>query len=145
MSSQLINEFSAAYCKDEVPVLEPGMIVKVHQRIKEGSKERIQLFEGTVIATGAGEGVSSTFTVRKISKGIGVEKCYPIHSPSVVKIEVMRDQKTRRAKLNFLRDRSGKALRLKEVPLKLRMKKKPVVTTAKVAEEAPVAETESAA
>ena len=98
------------------------MIVKVHQKIVEGSKTRIQIFQGTVIAVNSGSGVDSTFTVRKISEGIGVEKVYPFHSPNVVKIEVDRAQKVRRAKLNFLRDRSGKALRLKEVPLNLKNK-----------------------
>lgn len=121
--SQLIQSFNKKFCKESVPDLKPGMIVKVHQKIKEGSKERIQVFQGTVIRTGAGYGTDETFTVRKISEGIGVEKCYPIHSPNVVKIEVMRAQKVRRSKLNFLRFLSGKALRLKEVPLKLNEKK----------------------
>lgn len=145
--SQLIQAFNQKFCKESVPVLKPGMIVKVHQKIKEGNKERVQVFQGTVIRTGAGYGVDETFTVRKISEGVGVEKCYPIHSPNVVKIEVLRDQKVRRAKLNFLRFLSGKALRLKEVPLKLQEKKfeKPVKKEAPAAEapkeaETPVAE-----
>ncbi|MBT3348801.1 50S ribosomal protein L19 [bacterium] len=121
--SELLHSYSKKFCKDEVPDLKPGYIVKVHQKITEGSKTRIQVFQGTVLAVNSGHGVDDTFTVRKISEGIGVEKVYPIHSPNVVKIEVMRAQKVRRAKLNFLRDRSGKALRLKEIPLKLRGKK----------------------
>lgn len=115
----LIEKFSAKYCKPSVPELQPGYIVKVHQKIIEGNKTRVQVFQGTVIAVNPGHGVDATFTVRKISEGIGVEKVYPFHSPNVVKIEVTRAQKVRRAKLNFLRDRSGKALRLKEVELKL--------------------------
>lgn len=122
MSNALVRNFGNDDCKTSVPDLQPGMIVKVHQKIKEGNKERIQMFEGTVIKVGAGSGVSETFTLRKISSGIGVERCYPIHSPNVVKIEVLRQQKVRRAKLGFLRALSGKALRLKEVPLKLRDK-----------------------
>lgn len=103
-----------------MPDLRTGMIVKVHQKIIEGTKTRIQVFQGTVIAVNPGHNVDSTFTVRKISEGIGVEKVFPFHSPNIVKIEVQRAQKVRRAKLTFLRDRSGKALRLKEVPLNLK-------------------------
>jgi len=120
--SQLVQEFGIRSCKNKVPLLKPGMIVKVHQKIKEGNKERVQVFQGVVIRVGAGHGVGETFTVRKVSEGIGVEKCFLIHSPNVVKIEVIRDQKVRRAKLNFLRELSGKALRLKEVPLNLQHK-----------------------
>ena len=141
MSSQLVRDFGKQTGKTEVPELQPGMIVKVHQKIKEGNKERVQVFQGTVIRAGAGYGLSETFTVRKISEGIGVEKCYPIHSPNVVKIEVLRNQKTRRAKLHFLRERSGKALRLKEIPLKLRMKQFAQPEPVAVAEEAPTEET----
>lgn len=117
--SELVRQFGEKSCKASVPDLKVGMIVKVHQRIKEGSKERVQLFQGTVIKVGAGYGVDSMFTVRKISEKIGVEKAFPIHSPNIVKIEVLRAQKVRRAKLTFLRDRAGKALRLKEIPLNL--------------------------
>ncbi len=120
--SLLIQKFTEKFCKNSVPDLRPGMIVKVHQKIIEGTKTRVQIFQGTVIAVNSGSGVDSTFTVRKISEGIGVEKVYPFHSPNVVKIEVDRAQKVRRAKLNFLRDRSGKALRLKEIPLNLKTK-----------------------
>ena len=117
--SLLIQKFANKFCKDSVPDLRPGMIVKVHQKIKEGNKTRIQVFQGTVLAVNPGHNVDATFTVRKISEGIGVEKVFPFHSPNIVKIDVDRAQKVRRAKLNFLRDRSGKALRLKEVELKL--------------------------
>ena len=117
--SLLIQKFANKFCKESVPDLRPGMIVKVHQKIIEGTKTRIQIFQGTVLAVNPGHNVDATFTVRKISEGIGVEKVFPFHSPNVVKIEVDRAQKVRRAKLNFLRDRSGKALRLKEVELDL--------------------------
>lgn len=139
--SLLIQKFTNKFCKDSVPDLRPGMIVKVHQKIIEGGKTRIQIFQGTIIAVSHGHGVDATFTVRKISEGIGVEKVFPSHSPNVVKIEVQRAQKVRRAKLNFLRDRSGKALRLKEVELKLNENKfeKPEVKEEKVEEAAPAA------
>jgi len=120
--SQLLHQFTKKYCKASVPDLRAGYLVKVHQQIKEGTKERIQAFEGTVIAVNPGHGIESTFTVRKIAEGIGVEKTYPIHSPNVVKIEVLRAHKVRRAKLGFLRALSGKALRLKETELKLEHK-----------------------
>jgi len=120
--SQLLHQFTKKYCKVSVPDLRAGYLVKVHQKIKEGNKERIQAFEGTVIAVNSGHGIESTFTVRKIAEGVGVEKVYPIHSPNVVKIEVLRAHKVRRAKLGFLRALSGKALRLKETELKLEHK-----------------------
>lgn len=122
MSNSLVRDFGNDNCKTSVPDLQPGMIVKVHQKIKEGSKERVQVFQGTVIKVGAGNGISQNFTVRKISGGIGVERCFPTHSPNVVKVEVLRQQKVRRAKLGFLRSLSGKALRLKEVPLNFKEK-----------------------
>ncbi len=117
--NQLIQKISQKYCKTKVPVLKPGYEVRVHQKIKEGNKERVQVFQGMVIKTNSGHGVSHTFTVRKISEGIGVEKTFPIHSPNIVKVDVLRAHKVRRSKLYFLRNLSGKALRLKEVPLKL--------------------------
>jgi len=90
-----------------------GDTIKVHNRIKEGERQRIQLFEGTVIATRSG-GVSATFTVRRLSHGVGVEKVFPINSPNVAKIEVVRYGKVRRSKLYYLRDRVGKAAKVKE-------------------------------
>jgi len=120
--SQLIRDFTKKCCKDSVPDLRPGYQVRVHQKIQEGAKTRIQVFQGMVISVNSGHGVSDTFTVRKISEGIGVEKVFPIHSPNITKIEVQRAHKVRRSKLNFLRELSGKALRLKEVPLKLKEK-----------------------
>lgn len=120
--SQILQDFGNSFCKDVVPDLKPGYFIKVHQKVKEGNKERIQIFQGTVIKTNAGHGVNDTFTVRKVSDGIGVEKIFPIHAPSIVKIEVLRAHKVRRSNLGYLRNLSGKALRLKEVPLKLREK-----------------------
>jgi large subunit ribosomal protein L19 len=117
--SQILQEFGNQFCKDSVPELKTGYIVKVHQRIKEGNKERVQIFQGTVIKTNAGQGVNDTFTVRKLSGGIGVEKIFPIHAPSIEKIEVQRAQKVRRANIRYTRNLSGKALRMKEVELKL--------------------------
>ena len=131
--SQILSDFTLKHCKDSVPELATGQIVKVHQKIKEGDKTRIQVFQGTVIAVNSGHGINSTFTVRRIASGIGVEKVYPIHSPNIVEIEVMRSQKVRRAKLNYLRERSGKALRLKEITKEVGTKtfKKPVKTEEK--------------
>ncbi|HHT53543.1 MAG TPA: 50S ribosomal protein L19 [Clostridiales bacterium] len=99
--------------KKELPVFNIGDTVRVHNRIREGNRQRIQLFEGTVIAK-RGSGISETFTVRRISYGCGVEKTFPLHSPNVEKVEVIRRGKIRRAKLYYLRDRVGKASKVKE-------------------------------
>lgn len=107
---KLINQSSL---KKEAPVVNVGDTVKVHVLIKEGDKERIQVFEGTVIAKKHG-GVSETFTVRRVSYGVGVERVFPIHSPRVAKVELVRRGKVRRAKLYYLRDRVGKAAKVKE-------------------------------
>jgi large subunit ribosomal protein L19 len=135
--SQILRDFTLKHCKDEVPELSAGQIVKVHQKIKEGEKTRIQIFQGTIIAVNPGHGINSTFTVRKIASGVGVEKVFPIHSPNIIEIEVMRSQKVRQAKINYLRERSGKALRLKEIKKEVKMKtfKKPVKVEEKKEEE----------
>lgn len=99
--------------KTEMPAIDIGDTVKVHVKIKEGEKERIQLFEGTVIAKKHG-GVQETFTVRRISHGCGVERVFPVHSPNVEKVEFVRAGKVRRAKLYYLRDRVGKAAKVKQ-------------------------------
>ena len=99
--------------KSEVPVIEIGDTVKVHVKIREGDKERIQVFEGTIIAR-KGSGVSETFTVRRLSYGVGVERVFPLHSPNVAKVEVVRHGRVRRSKLYYLRDRVGKAAKVKE-------------------------------
>ena len=108
-----ITAFVSEQLKTEVPQFNIGDTVTVHNRIKEGDKERIQLFEGTVIAKHGG-GISETFTVRRVSFGCGVEKTFPIHSPNVVKVVVTRRGIVRRAKLYYLRDRVGKAAKVKE-------------------------------
>ena len=93
--------------------VQPGDTVRVHQKIKEGGKERIQIFEGVVLARKHGKGISATITVRKISQGVGVERIFPIHAPFVQKLEVVKRAKVRRAKLYYLRDAKGKKARLK--------------------------------
>jgi len=108
-----IQAFVNEQLKTEVPQFGIGDGVKVYIRITEGEKERIQLFEGTVIAKHGG-GISETFTVRRVSYGVGVEKTFPIHSPNVDKIVVFREAKVRRAKLYYLRSRVGKAAKVKE-------------------------------
>ena len=104
---------SDASLKENVPVIEIGDTVKVHVRIKEGEKSRIQVFEGTVIAKKHG-GISETFTVSRVAHGCGIERVFPLHSPVVDKVELVRHGKVRRAKLYYLRDRVGKAAKLKE-------------------------------
>ncbi len=102
-----------AHLREEVPEFRPGDTVKVHVRVVEGGRERIQIFEGVVIARDGG-GLSETFTVRKISFGVGVERIFPVHAPIVQKIEVTRRGQVRRAKLYYLRGRVGRAARIKE-------------------------------
>ena len=109
----LIKAFTSEQLKSEVPTLNVGDTIRVHNRIKEGSRERIQMFEGTVIAK-KGSGVSETFTVRRVSYGVGIERVFPLHSPNVVDVKVVRSGKVRRAKLYYLRDRVGKAAKVKE-------------------------------
>ena len=99
--------------KQDAPVIRVGYTVKVHVKIREGERERIQVFEGTIIAK-KGSGVSETFTVRRVSYGVGVERVFPVHSPNVAKVELVRSGKVRRSKLYYLRDRVGKAAKVKE-------------------------------
>ena len=99
--------------KAEVPEINIGSTVRVHVKIREGERERIQMFEGTVIAK-RGSGISSTFTVRRVAYGVGVERVFPVHSPNVVAVDVVRNGKVRRSKLYYLRDRVGKAPKVKE-------------------------------
>jgi len=113
MSQQLLDAITKEYLKKDVPDFRPGDNVKVYIKITEGNRERVQIFEGLVIKRRGG-GVSETFTVRKNSYGIGVEKTFPIHTPAVDKIEVIRRGKVRRAKLNYIRTLSAKAARIKE-------------------------------
>ena len=111
--NDIIKNIESAQLKAEVPEFRVGDTVRVHALIKEGNRERIQIFEGTVLQRQGGS-TRETFTVRKSSNGVGVEKTWPIHSPHVVKVEVIRQGKVRRAKLNYLRDRVGKAAKVKE-------------------------------
>ena len=112
--NDIIKNIEAAKLKAEVPQFSVGDTVKVYGKIKEGNRERIQVFEGIVIKKQGGS-VRATFTVRKNSHGIGVEKTWPLHSPSVEKVEVIRHGKVRRAKLNYLRGRVGKSAKVKEL------------------------------
>ena len=109
----LIKAFTNEQLKKEIPTIRIGDTIRVHNKIKEGARERIQLFEGTVIAKHGG-GISETFTVRRVAYGCGVEKTFPVHSPNVEKIDIIRQGKVRRAKLYYLRDRVGKASKVKE-------------------------------
>ena len=109
----LMQVFTEKYKKAEPPVVEIGDTVRVHIKVKEGNRERIQVFEGTVIAKKHG-GIEETITVRRLSYGVGVEKVFPIHAPSLEKIELVRHGKVRRAKLYYLRSRVGKAAKLQE-------------------------------
>lgn len=109
-----IGGIDAAGLKKDVPEFRPGDRVRVHVRVVEGDKSRIQVFEGDVVGRRSGNGLRATFTVRKISGGVGVERIFPLHSPIVEKIEVVRHGKVRRAKLYFLRERTGKRARIQE-------------------------------
>ena len=112
--NEIIRSIEAEQLKENVPQFNVGDTVKVYGKIKEGNRERIQVFEGTVIKKQGGSN-RATFTVRKLSNGVGVEKTWPLHSPNVEKVEVVRKGKVRRAKLYYLRDRVGKAAKVKEL------------------------------
>ena len=109
--NEIIREIEAAQLKAEVPAFETGDTVRVYGKIKEGNRERVQVFEGVVLKKQGGSN-RATFTVRKSSNGVGVEKTWPLHSPNVEKVEVVRKGKVRRAKLNYLRDRVGKSAKV---------------------------------
>ena len=109
----LVNVLSNQYLKPELPEMNVGDTVRVHVRIKEGSRERIQVFEGTIIARKHG-GIGETITVRRMSHGVGCEKVFPVHSPRIADVELVRKGKVRRAKLYYLRERTGKASKVKE-------------------------------
>jgi large subunit ribosomal protein L19 len=151
MNMQLLHEVGKKNLK-KAPDLKPGSTVRVHQKIKEGEKERVQVFEGLIIAVSSGNGADKTFTVRKIVEGIGVEKVFPIHSPNIAKIQVKKTSNVRRSKLYYMRQRSGKSARLKEKhltdeetnELDVKEEVKPVVvaeTPVQEATKAPEAET----
>ena len=111
--NEILRAIEAEQMRNDLPEFHVGDTVKVYGKIKEGNRERVQIFEGTVLKRQGG-GARETFTVRKFSNGIGVEKTWPVHSPNVEKIEVVRRGKVRRAKLNYLRDRVGKKAKVKE-------------------------------
>ncbi len=146
----IIKSIEHEQLKNKIPELKVGNTVKVHVRIKEGNKERIQVFEGIIIKVQGG-GLNQTFTVRKTSYGVGVEKTFLIHSPLVEKIELVRVGKARRAKLYYLRDRVGKAAKTKElvgarienreITVKEDLAEEPVAEEAAAPEEAPAVET----
>lgn len=114
MNLNLVKEITKSQLRNDLPDFRPGYTVRVDVRIKEGDKSRIQAFEGVVIARD-GSGIAETFTVRKISSGVGVERTFPVHSPIIDKVVVVRKGKVRRAKLFYLRGLSGKAARIKEI------------------------------
>ena len=110
----LVDLVEQEYLKEGIPAFRVGDTVKVHVKIKEGEKERIQVYEGVVIAR-KGKGATETFTVRRVAYNVGVERTFPVHSPKLDKIEIVRHGKVRRAKLYYLRERTGKAARIKEL------------------------------
>ena len=110
----IVDAITQSQIRTDLPKLVIGDTVKVHIKVKEGNRERIQIFEGTIIAKKHG-GISETITVRRIASGVGVEKVFPVHSPNIDKFEVVRHGKVRRAKLYYLRDRVGKAAKVKEL------------------------------
>lgn len=114
MNLNLVNEIAKTQMRKDLPEFKAGDTVRVHVQIKEGEKSRIQVFEGLVIKR-QGSGIGETFTVRKISSSIGVERTFPVNSPVFTKLEVLRRGKVRRAKLFYIRERSGKSARIKEI------------------------------
>jgi len=142
MSRALLDHVVASSLKVR-PLIKPGATVNVHQKIKEGEKERIQIFKGLVIRINSGHKADKTFTVRKVVEGVGVEKIFPIHSSMIEKIEVVKQGKVRRAKLFYMRDLEGKSTRLRETALGMAEEpSEPVITPEKAEEE--LAKTEAA-
>lgn len=119
----MIKEFDNKSLKQNLPALQSGVTVRVHQKIREGDKERLQAFEGIIIKISSGYGPSKTITVRKVVDGIGVEKIFPIHGPSIAKIDVVKKSKVRRAKLYYLRGKLGQKFKLYEEKEKVVEKK----------------------
>jgi large subunit ribosomal protein L19 len=119
----IIKNISATQLRtSSFPVFNPGDTLKVHQRIKEGEKERVQIFEGLVIAIKGGKGVNATFTVRKISNGIGVERIYPLHSPNLVKIEIVKKGAVRSARLYYVRGKQDNTPRMRKAKIRQHLK-----------------------
>ena len=115
MNQAILQQLVADQLRADIPAFKAGDTVRVHVKVKEGNRERIQVFEGVVIRRKGGAGISATFTGRKISYGVGVERTFPLHTPKIEKIEVMRRGRVRRAKLYYLRNLTGKAARIKEI------------------------------
>ena len=132
----IIKSIEHEQLKNKIPELKVGNTVKVHQRIKEGNRERIQVFEGIIIKKQGG-GVNATFTVRRVAYGVGVEKTFLVHSPMVEKVELVRVGKARRAKLYYLRDRVGKAAKTKE-DVAARIENREIIVKEEIVEEVPV-------
>lgn len=126
-----LEQIEQGFLKKDVPIVNIGSTVRVHVRIKEGQKERIQIYEGVVIRKKGGSN-RETFTVRKVSYGIGVERIFPLHSPFVTKVETVREGKVRRAKLYYIRERTGRAARIPEKERVYATKKKKGATTQSV-------------
>lgn len=122
--SSIVKNLSATQHRTDMPKFKPGYTVKVHQKIKEGDKERIQIFEGLVIARKGGTGANATFTVRKIASGVGVERIYPLHSPNIAKLEVVKEGDVRRAKLYYVRGRQDSSPRFRKANSKRKVQKK---------------------
>ena len=131
--ASIIRTIEQKYMKPHVTAVQTGDTVKVHQKIKEGNKERVQVFEGLVIRTDRKNSLTSSITVRRIASGIGVEKSYLLHSPSIVKLEVVKRSKVRRNNLTYMRDRTGKSARLTSVDFD-----KKAINAAPVVEQKPV-------
>ena len=140
-----IEVFNKQYLKSQTPDLQAGDIVKVYQKVKEQDKERIQVFEGVLLAKKHGKGVSGTITVRKISQGIGVERVFPLHSPLVEKIEVARKTKVRQGKLYYLRSLKGKKARLRAKEFALEVPEQKETTTETVGSSDPTAPSDDGA
>jgi len=139
--SKVLNKFNQSQLKKDLPDIRPGDTVRIHQKIKEGNKERVQVFEGLVIAKKHGKGISSNITVRKVLQGVGVERVFPVHSPLIEKIEVIKKGKVRRAKLYYLRTAKGKRARLKREKFKQAVVAEPEVIPTEIVEEKPVENT----
>ena len=116
--SSIVKHVSANQHRTDLPNFQPGFMVKVHQKIKEGDKERIQIFEGLVIARKGGSGANATFTVRKVSSGVGVERIYPLHSPNIAKLEIVKEGDVRHAKLYYVRGRHDNTPRFRKASIK---------------------------
>ena len=127
----IVKNISDTQKRTDLPEIKPGFTIRVHQKIKEGEKERIQMFEGVVIACKGGKGTNATFTVRKISNGVGVERIYPLHSPNVAKVEIVKENDVKHAKLYYVRGRQDSQPRVGKARAQAAKKAKQEATAAK--------------